>query len=230
MQNHHRIPRGSVPAFTPVPRRARHDGWTPQRQRDFIATLCDTGSVTHAAARVGMSTEGAYMLRRAEGAEAFAAAWLAALDHGIRQLEDIAMERAIHGVEVPVYSYGKLVGTRRVHNDRLLMFMLRNRAMDRFAAGATRAGLHHARQRQAEIDKANSPEMDEIKKGILRKINAIAEQDRRKGIISVGLQGQEARDFEDWRAERAERLGLPAPERQLPPPDRIGWRGRSRLE
>lgn len=42
------------------------------------------------------------------------------------------MERALNGVEVPVYSYGKLVGTRRVHNDRLLMFLLRTRAKKRF--------------------------------------------------------------------------------------------------
>ena len=45
------------------------------------------------------------------------------------------MDRALNGVEVPVYSYGKLVGSRTVHNDRLLMFMLRNRAPERFAEG-----------------------------------------------------------------------------------------------
>jgi hypothetical protein len=230
MQPHRHIPPVSLPAFKPAPRqRHRHDGWTAQRQRDFIAALADTGSVTHAAARVGMSTEGAYMLRRAKGAEEFAAAWLAALDHGIARLEDIALERAVHGVEVPIYSYGKLIGTRIVHNDRLLMFMLRNRAMDRFPAGATKAGLGHAAQLRAEAEAANRPGMDEIKKGILKKIEAIAAQERRMGKIGVGLEGQEAIDFENWRAERAERLGLPPPERQLPPLDRIGWRGRSKL-
>jgi hypothetical protein len=35
---------------------------------------------------------------------------------------------------VPVYSYGKLVGSRIAHNDRLLMFMLKNRAPARFDA------------------------------------------------------------------------------------------------
>lgn len=45
------------------------------------------------------------------------------------------MDRALNGVEVPVYAYGKIIGTRRVYNDRLLMFMLRNRAPKRFAAG-----------------------------------------------------------------------------------------------
>lgn len=129
--------RPSLPDFTPVPRKCkRHDGWTPARQKGFIEALADTGSVKHAAHAVNMTPEGAYYLRRQPGAEEFAAAWLAALDRGIERLEDIAMERAIHGVEVPVYSYGKIIGTRIVHNDRLLMFMLRNRAADRFAAGA----------------------------------------------------------------------------------------------
>ncbi len=79
-----------------------------------------------------MTAESAYQLRRQRDAESFAAAWLQALDHGISRLEDVALERALYGVEVPVYSYDKLVGTRRVFNDRLLMFLLRNRAPGRF--------------------------------------------------------------------------------------------------
>jgi hypothetical protein len=42
---------------------------------------------------------------------------------------------------VPVFSYGKLVGERTVYNDRLLMFMLRNRAPARFAEGSGAKGL-----------------------------------------------------------------------------------------
>ena len=45
------------------------------------------------------------------------------------------MDRALNGVEEPVYHRGELVGTRRVYNDRLLMFLLRNRAADRFGVG-----------------------------------------------------------------------------------------------
>lgn len=136
-----------LPAFTPVPRQcARHDGWTEARQRGFIEALADTGSVKAATHRVNMTPEGAYQLRRHPEGASFRAAWEAALALGVQQLEDIAMERALHGVAVPVYSYGKLVGTRVVHNDRLLMFLLRNRAPTRFAADgrvtARRAGLN----------------------------------------------------------------------------------------
>jgi hypothetical protein len=73
-----------------------------------------------------MSQPGAYHLRRQPGAEAFAAAWDAALESAIDILRDTMLERAIHGVEVPIYSNGKRVGTRTVYNDRTATFMLRN--------------------------------------------------------------------------------------------------------
>lgn len=130
------VPRGELPDFAPVPRRCnRHDGWTPARQRAFIEALADTGSVEAAARAVDMSTEGAYHLRRQPGAQGFRAAWATALDLGVQRVEDVTMDRALNGTEEPVYSYGKLIGTRIKRNDSLLMFILRNRAPERFAAG-----------------------------------------------------------------------------------------------
>ena len=138
------IPARELPPFTPVPRRCvRHDGWTPERQQAFIEALADTGSVAAACRCVNMSAEGAYYLRRQPGAESFRAAWQTALDLGVQRLEDVAMERALNGIEVPVYSYGALVGTRKTYNDRLLMFLLRNRAPDRFGKhGSDLKGLN----------------------------------------------------------------------------------------
>ena len=134
------VPAGELPPFTPVPRQyARHDGWTPERQIAFIEALADTGSVEAAAKAVNMSQSGAYHLRRQPEAESFRNAWAAALDLGVRRIEDVVMDRALNGVEEPLYSYGKLIGTRRKYNDRLLMFILRNRAPDRFAEGKPRA-------------------------------------------------------------------------------------------
>ena len=43
--------------FTPVPVRARHDGWSVERQIAFIEKLADCGSVAAAARHVGMSRE-----------------------------------------------------------------------------------------------------------------------------------------------------------------------------
>ena len=52
----------ALPQFEPVPRKYRHDGWTPERQKAFIAALAESGNVTAACEHVGMTTEGAYYL------------------------------------------------------------------------------------------------------------------------------------------------------------------------
>ncbi|WP_435417394.1 hypothetical protein WAB17_11005 [Parerythrobacter aurantius] len=140
------VPASELPPFTPVPRTCqRHDGWTPERQARFIEALADTGSVHAACKAVDMSQPGAYHLRRQPGAESFRAAWQAALDLGVQRIEDVAMDRALNGVAEPLYSYGKLIGTRTKYNDRLLMLMLRNRAPERFGAsvgGGSLKGLN----------------------------------------------------------------------------------------
>lgn len=118
--------------FKPVPRRYRHDGWTPKRQRAFIAALAETGSVSQAAAAVNMTSEGAYYLRRQPGAEEFRAAWDSALDHGADIVDGKALERSIHGVPVPIYQGGKQVGERRVFNERLTMFLLQHRKPEKY--------------------------------------------------------------------------------------------------
>lgn len=68
-----------VPAFYPVPIRTRRDGWTIERQADFLGMLAETGSVIGACEAVGISRKSAYQLRARPGAESFAAAWNAAL-------------------------------------------------------------------------------------------------------------------------------------------------------
>ena len=50
--------------FDPVPVRARHDGWTVQRQFAFVEKLADCGSITAACKHVGMSRESVRRLRR----------------------------------------------------------------------------------------------------------------------------------------------------------------------
>ena len=78
--------RRHVPAFHPVPVGARRDGWTLERQADFIGHLAQTRSVLAAARAVSMSRESAYRLRRRAGAAGFAVAWDAALGRPIDPL------------------------------------------------------------------------------------------------------------------------------------------------
>jgi hypothetical protein len=119
--------------WVPVLRKPRKDGWTPQRQVEFIATLGDTGCVEMAAQAVGMSVMSCYRLRRAPEAAAFAQAWDIALHHAAKRLLDIAFERAVNGSDEPVFDRkGHAVGRRMRQNDRLLMFLLRAFMPDRF--------------------------------------------------------------------------------------------------
>lgn len=133
-------PAAPIPDFTPVPRkRMRRGGWSAVRQREFIALLAETGSVRAACRRLGVGEHHIYKLRQHPDAASFRKAWEAALDMGIARIEDVATDRALNGVEEPVYHAGEIVGARRVYNDRLLMFLLKNRAPSRFAADARRS-------------------------------------------------------------------------------------------
>jgi hypothetical protein len=65
--------------FTPVTVRARRDGWSPERQRRYVAALALTGRVDRAAALVGLSQQSAGRLRLRPDGESFGLACSAAL-------------------------------------------------------------------------------------------------------------------------------------------------------
>lgn len=121
--------------FAPVPSAStRHDGWTPERQRNFIAALERIGMVAAAARSVGMSRKSAYaLLKRAGPGSGFAGAWRAAQAAGRAGARSTAIERAIDGVEIPYFYRGIQRGMRRVYNDALLIAALR--ATDRQRKG-----------------------------------------------------------------------------------------------
>ncbi len=119
--------------FDPVVVRNRHDGWTPARQSDFIAALGETGCVVDACRAVGMSSESAYRLRGRFDAVDFRRAWAAALDYAVDRLEDAALSRALHGVAVPHYYKGEVVGEHRRFDEGLTRFILRYRRPTTYA-------------------------------------------------------------------------------------------------
>jgi hypothetical protein len=65
--------------FTPVAVRTRRDGWSPERQRRFVAELALTGRVDHAAALVGLTPQSAGRLRLRPDGESFGLACSAAI-------------------------------------------------------------------------------------------------------------------------------------------------------
>jgi hypothetical protein len=94
-------------------------GWTPALQTQFLDHLALKGNVAASCKRVGLSREAAYRLRRRDPlfARGWAAAMVKAHDHCIEVLAD----RAIEGIEEPIYHRGELVGTRRKYDNRLLL-------------------------------------------------------------------------------------------------------------
>ena len=102
-----------VPAFLPVPQRARRDGWTPARQARFLAHLAITRSVVAAARKVGMARETAYRLRAKPGAESFAAAWdrvVGRTGHVRKVTADEQMRRALgHRIQPRIFR-GQCIG------------------------------------------------------------------------------------------------------------------------
>jgi hypothetical protein len=137
--------------FDPVPSRTRRkDGWTPERQRGFIAALARCGSVTAAAKHVGMSASSAYRLLDREGSESFAEAWDIAAEMGRDRIRDCTIDRARNGAWVPVMRRGKIVRMEFRHFDRLAIAILsgRERALDNSAEDRAEARAIRRRQRE----------------------------------------------------------------------------------
>lgn len=116
-----------APAFTPVATRARHDGWTADRQRAFVEALAESACVADATRAVDMSAGSAYALRRRPDAQAFRAAWDAALDYAVHRLSEAAFARALNGTATPVFFQGEQVGERRRYDEQLTRFLLSRR-------------------------------------------------------------------------------------------------------
>ena len=109
-------------AGAPPPRPGER--WTPAKMADFLRQLSATHSVSAAANSVGMSRQSAYRLRSRLKDEAFDLAWEVAFHHSYNNLGQAALERALNGVEVPVYFQGELVGSYRKYDERLTLALL----------------------------------------------------------------------------------------------------------
>lgn len=109
----------------PSPRTAtqRHDGWTPERQRIFLESLAECGTVQDACRAAGMSPASAYALRQRKSGTLFALGWAAALRHARERLADELLSRAMHGCTETV-ERGDEVITRHRFDNRLSMAML----------------------------------------------------------------------------------------------------------
>jgi hypothetical protein len=111
-----------VRPFWPGPTRTRRDGWTVQRQADFLGMLAETGSIMGACEAVGMSRKSAYDLRARPGAGSFAVAWDAALGAPVRKVTVADLHfLAHHGLVRPMLFRGRYRGAARKPDNSALL-------------------------------------------------------------------------------------------------------------
>lgn len=126
-----RSPGAPALSALPTPARAeRHDGWTLPKQVAFLRALSATHSVHEAARSVGCSRQSAYRLRSRLKGQPFDLAWEVAYYHSFDVLAHAALDRAINGVERPVFYKGEQVGSYRRFDEGLTVALLRSRTME----------------------------------------------------------------------------------------------------
>lgn len=96
--------------------------WTGGKRVAFLEHLATSANVTAAAQAAGISKVQVYRIRRRD--PGFRAAWREALCEGYEALEIVLLDRALHGVEKPVFYGGKQVGVTREFNDAVALRLL----------------------------------------------------------------------------------------------------------
>lgn len=181
----------SIP-FTPVPVRARRDGWTEARQRGFIAALKRIGSVTTAARHVGKTRRSAYKLRERPGAESFALAWDSAAEFGRVNVHDHVIDRALNGAFVPRFYRGRQTGIGFRYYDGIASAVLGGRAL-LFADRLEQAEESGQRRAYFEIERAWRTDYEER---VAAEVALRVARDKLGRLVALGLIGPEWLDPE----------------------------------
>ncbi|WP_448658113.1 hypothetical protein ACPVPU_11690 [Sphingomonas sp. CJ99] len=143
-------PADVAPAFhppAPLDDSRNTDGWTADRQRQFLIAIAHGVSVTRACAMVGLTRQSAYALRDSARGAAFALGWRAAMLRSRDALADTLMDRAFNGVRETVTHDDGAMTTRHRYDNALAYRMLVR--LDRRADAALATGSPRAAQRPA---------------------------------------------------------------------------------
>lgn len=139
--------------------RYRHDGFTATKRRKFLTTVAKTGCIRDGCrvARISSTTVGRWRKKD----ERFAGLLKAALAKASEHIQLLAWERGVTGIEEPVWSGGKQIGTRIRRSDsifRMLMIASNPDAYGRMRgagakeqAGGAGSGRTVSRERAREI-------------------------------------------------------------------------------
>lgn len=124
------------------PRTERTDGWTAERERDFLSAIAEGHRVEAACRIVGMSHQSAYAFRRRAAGATFALGWQAASLLARNKIADVLVARALDGqVDTYTRADGETI-TRHRYDNRLATTILAR--LDRHAEALANDGTHHA--------------------------------------------------------------------------------------
>lgn len=105
--------------------------WTALQQA-ILDELGRHGRQGLACTRVGITKMYLYNMRRRD--DEFDAACHEAIQVGLQELEDAAIERSVEGWEEPVFHMGMQCGTKQKFSDSLTMFMLQGAYPEKYRA------------------------------------------------------------------------------------------------
>jgi hypothetical protein len=210
---------GNVVPFQPKraakPCRARHDGFTPARQRTFFKVLRKAGCITDACRACGISrnTVRRWRDRRADFDEKVEAA----LAIASAELDMIAWKRATQGAEEKVYRDGKLVFTRVKPSDSMLRLLMQGANPEKYGRtgqAPKRALLRKLRKQAKEEVRAEyraKGSEEELAATIMKLLDGLKRRVEKRKLAEGYTPGPEGLLIPPgWRAVR----DLPA----LPPP------------
>ncbi|MDD3799922.1 MAG: hypothetical protein PHE36_12185, partial [Novosphingobium sp.] len=190
------VPASNVPAL-------RHDGFTPARRVRFLDALAGSGNVRAACAVAGISAQAAYRARRRDGR--FALAWEGALALARGHAEAVVADRALNGVDEPVFYHGEEVARRRRYDTRLLLAHLA-----RLDAQCATPRAQRAAERFDELlagiagwdGCADGPDADELDEALA------CEEPARRGELAADGLGAGRAAYAEWRRRWAEQEAL----------------------
>ena len=131
-----------TPDAVAPPLRARHDGWSPERQRTFCERIAEGYTVEDACRVVQLTISSAYAFRRRANGSAFALGWDAARLLARDTVADTLLSRALDGQTETVTRPNGDVVERFRYDNRLASQMLAR--LDRYADGQGAAAPGHA--------------------------------------------------------------------------------------
>lgn len=181
--------------------RLRHDGFTPAKRRRFLKTLRKTGVVLDACRVVGISSTSAY--RTKKKLPDFAALWDSAQAMAGSEIETLAWQRGVEGLEEPVYYYGKFSHMIRKRSDAIFRMIL-------MASNPKKYGRMGALSREEALKKARRQVMkgmprvatnEEVREALQKALVAFAARRKTEKAEEAARANPEAHGDVDYRQQ-----------------------------